>query len=359
MANCQDKEEIMKSKKLNLFVLASFCLGLMTLLMPAVSNAQGRYSNKYSKRDVSTIINKLEESSNTFRRDFDRYLDESSLNGTREEDRINRIVQNYERALNKLRREFDSSNNWWQSRNDVQDVMSEARQVNVMMNSLSFARRLERQWNQMRRDINKLADTYDLPDLSGGGWNGGGGGGGGTGGNVPSWAIGTFYGRNPQTGGTISFAVNRNGSVVITFENGNTTYATINGDRLNNGGIISRITKLNNGIRTTRIDNGERIDYFTYGGGGGNNDGGGTGGNVPSWAIGRFYGRNPQTGGTITLDINRNGSVLITFENGNTDYATLNGDRLTNNGIVSRVTRTNNGIRTTRLDNGERIDYRK
>lgn len=343
----------MRSKKLNLFVLASFCLGLIALVSPAVSNAQGRYSDRYSKRDVSSIINKLEQSSNTFRREFDRNLDNSSLNGTNEEDRLNRIVQNYERSLNRLRRDFDSSDNWWQSRNNVQDVMSEARQVNVMMNNLQFARKLERQWNQMRRDINKLADTYDLPDLAGGG----GGGGGGVGGNAPSWAIGTFYGRNPQTGGTITMTVSGNGSVVFTFENGATNYATINGDRLNNNGIVSRITKINNGVRTTRIDNGERIDYFTnnYGGGGGGN----VGGNVPSWAIGRFYGRNPQTGGTITLDISSNGSVVITFENGATNYATINGDRLTNNGVVSRVTRISNGIRTTRIDNGERIDYRR
>ncbi|HVE57074.1 MAG TPA: hypothetical protein VNB22_09610 [Pyrinomonadaceae bacterium] len=343
----------MRSKKLNLFVLASFCLGLIALVLPAVSNAQGRYANKYTKRDVSSIITRLEESSNTFRREFDRNLDNSSINGTNEEDRLNRIVQNYERALNRLRRDFDSSDNWWQSRNNVQDVMSEARQVNVMMNNLQFARKLERQWNQMRRDINKLADTYDLPDLAGGGYGGGGGGGG----NAPNWAIGTFYGRNPQTGGTIVMTVTGNGSVTFTFENGQANYATLNGDRLNNNGVISRITKLNNGVRTTRIDNGERIDYYANGGGGGGGDD--TGGNVPSWAIGRFYGRNPQTGGTITLDINSNGSVVVTFENGATNYATINGDRLTNNGVVSRVTRINNGIRTTRLDNGERIDYRR
>jgi len=344
----------MRSKKLNLFVLASFCLGLIALVLPAVSNAQGKYANKYSKRDVSSIILKLEESSNTFRREFDRNLDSSSLNGTNEEDRLNRIVQNYERSLNRLRRDFDSSDNWWQSRNNVQGVMSEAQQVNSMMNNLQFARKLERQWNQMRRDINKLADTYDLPDLAG---NGGGGGGGG--GNVPNWAIGTFYGRNPQTGGTITMTVSGNGSVTFTFENGSSVYATINGDRLNNNGIIARVTKLNNGIRTTRIDNGERIDYLTNGNENGNGGGNGGGGNVPSWALGRFYGRNPQTGGTITLDISSNGSVVITFENGSTNYATMNGDQLTNNGVVARVTKINNGIRTTRTDNGERIDYRR
>ena len=350
----------MISKKFNLFILAAFSLGLMTIAMPVTSFAQDDeavYTRRYSRRDVGSTIARLEQSSNTFRRDFDRYLDQSNINGTSEEDRINRIVSNYERALNRLRREFDASNNWWQTRNDVRGVMDEARQVNNMMRSLSFARRLERQWNQMRRDINSLAQTYNLPQLDGQG----GGGGGGGGGNVPNWAIGTFYGRNPQTGGTITLMIDRNGSVQITFDNGSTVYASMNGDRLNNGGIISRVTRLNNGIRTTRNDTGERIDYFTRRGDWDDDDYDNDNGNanIPSWALGRFYGTNPQTGGTITMDINRNGRVVITFENGSTVYATMRGTQLNNGGITSTVTRLNNGIRTTRNDTGERIDYRR
>jgi len=349
----------MRSKKLNLLVLAAFCLGLLTIALPVFVHAQDdderTYTRRYNRRDVSTIIASLETSSDAFRRDFNTYVNDRSVSRN-DRSRLTRIVDNYEQAVDSLRRNFDSSDNWWRSRNNVQSVMDEARQVNAMMNGLSFARRLERQWNQMRRDINRLAETYNLARLDGGG--GGGGGGGGIGnGNAPSWAVGTFYGRNPQTGGTITLNITSRGAVTITFENGNYEYATMNGDRLNNNGVISRVTRITNGIRTTRIDNGERIDYYIsgYGGGGG----GGGGGNVPSWAVGRFYGRNPQTGGTITLDIRNDGEVIITFENGNTEYATMNGDRLNNGGIVSRVTRNGNGIRTTRIDNGERIDYRR
>ncbi|HEY0458187.1 MAG TPA: hypothetical protein VGC97_03480 [Pyrinomonadaceae bacterium] len=353
----------MKSNKLYLFVLAAFCLGLITLALPVVSSAQddeALYARRYSKRDVAAIIASLEQSSDTFRRDFNSYVNDRSVSKN-ERNRLTRIVDNYEQALDNLRRNFDSSDNWWRSRNNVQSVMDESRQVNGMMNNLSFARKLERQWNQMRRDINRLAETYNLQRLDGtGGGGGNGGGGNGGGGDVPSWAIGTFYGRNPQTGGVITLNINRNGRVTITFENGGAPiYASMNGDRLSNGGIVSRVTKITNGIRTTRTDTGERIDYFlnNYGGGGGGDDN--TGGNIPSWAIGTFYGRNPQTGGVITLNINRNGRVTITFENGGTFYASMNGDRLNNDGIVSRVSRTNNGIRTTREDNGESIDYRR
>lgn len=250
----------MNIKKLNFLVFGAFLLAL-TALTSVDTNAQGRYTNRYSKRDVGNIIAKLENSSNVFTREFDSQMDKSSLNGTSEEDRLNDIVRNYDDSLDDLRREFDRNNTWWESRNDVQNVMSDAQRVNQMMNSLSFARKLERQWNNMRKDLNKLADTYDFPALDGTGF---GGGGGGNVGNVPNWAVGTFYTRNPQTGGNITLTINSNGNVTINSD-GSVSYATMNGDRLNNNGIEARVTRTNNGIRTTRTDNGERIDYQRQG----------------------------------------------------------------------------------------------
>lgn len=322
-----------------------FSLALIAAVFTSNINAQGRYRNVYSKRDVSGIISKLEQTSNTFRRDFDRNLDDSSLNGTNEEDRLNQIVQRYERDLNQLRREFDRNDSWWESRRNVEEVMDSARSVNVMMNTLPFARRLERQWRNMRRDLNKLADTFDLPALD----NAGGGGGGG---NVPNWAEGTFYGRNPQDGRTIVLTISRNGNVTVDFQ-GSTTTGFYSREQISIYGATARVTRLKDGIRTTRVDTGEVIDYYRTGQGGGD---GGIGGDVPNWAVGTFYGRNPQTGGTITMTISRNGSVSVNMD-GVIFNGTLNNTRLFINGARATVRRLGNGIRTTNDETGERIDY--
>ncbi len=336
----------MNINKLKLPILVSFTLALIALIMPSAANAQGRYTGKYSKRDVSSIINKLERSSNDFAREFDRQLDQSSLNGTNEEDRLNDIVRDYEDALDDLRREFDRNDSWWESRNEVQSVMREARDVNQMMNNLVFARKLESRWKTMRKDLNKLADTYDLPALDGSNDNNNNGGG-----NVPSWAIGTFSGRNPQSGGTIILTISNDGNVTINID-GNFSYATMRGDRLINAGAEAKVTRLQNGIRTTNVNNGSYIDYYRS-----SNDGGNTGGgNVPSWAVGTFSGRNPQSGGTIILTIGKEGNVTINID-GNFSYATMRGDRLINAGAEAKVTRTRNGIRTTNVTDGSYIDY--
>lgn len=179
-----------------------------------------------------------------------------------------------------------------------------------------------------------------------------------SGGGVPNWAIGTFYGRNPQDGSTITLIIPRNGSVSIRFQNGTTEYATINGQQMNHNGIISRISKLNNGIRTTRVDNRERIDYFTNYNGGGNDNNNDYGDRVtpPSWAQGTFYGTGPN-GEQITLTINRNGSANAVISGTRYSGAFTRGNFLNIAGGRSRVTNERRGIATTRIDNGERIEY--
>lgn len=180
----------------------------------------------------------------------------------------------------------------------------------------------------------------------------------GSGGGVPSWAVGTFNGRNPQTGGNIQLTINQNGQVTANM-NGTVTYGNLSGDHLNMSGARARVSRLNNGIVTTRTDNGERIEYYRYGSGpgwGGNNPNPGMGGNVVSWAVGTFRGRNPNNGGQIIMTISKDGSAVVNMD-GNTEYGYVNRDRLTINGVTSRLERTRNGIRTVRQDNRERIEY--
>lgn len=361
----------MTKKLLFSTLLSILCLVTMTFVFSSVADAQGqgRYANRYSKREVAQIINKLERSSNTFRIEFDRSMDQSNLNGTQAETRFNRNVEDYENSLDRLRADFDRTDSWWESRNSVENVLREARPVNVMMTSLPFRRRLEAQWNRMRTDLNELADTYDLPGLNGGGWNGGGGGGGFPGGggggsqmgNVPNWAVGTFYGRNGND--QITLVINRNGRVRADIS-GVVANGTIYRNTMNIDGGIARITRLNNGIRAVRTDNGLQIDYLRtnsgWNPGGGNGGGGwnpgevGQEGEVPNWAVGTFYGQNQ--GEPITLTISSNGRVIANV-GGRATYGTIYRDTMTLDGATARISRLNNGISTVREDNGLRIDY--
>ncbi|HEX6124283.1 MAG TPA: hypothetical protein VFZ23_02815 [Pyrinomonadaceae bacterium] len=322
---------------------------------------QGRYTTTYNRNQVEAFVQQLETSSNAFRDDFRREVNNSGLSASTRRT-YNSYANQFENAVDRLRNRFNSNDSWWESRNEVRNMISNSQNLNRVMNSAAFRRRLERQWNQLRNDINRLADTYDLPGLNGGGWMGGGPIGGGPiggAGSVPAWARGTFYGRNPQTGGTIRLDINANGSVLISTDGSTPTYASIYRTTMTNGPYVSRLSRISNGIRTTDVNNGSYIDYFRTPVGGGvyppyPSPGQG---DVPSWAVGTFYGRNPQTGGTISLRIQRNGTVEISTDGSAPTYGTMNGTTLTNGPYVSRVTRIRNGIRTTDVNNGSYIDY--
>ena len=181
--------------------------------------AQGRYATVYSRSQVSDIIRSAEDSSDRFRTDFRNQMNQNYGLSNNQKNQYNNNVAQCEEALDRLRDHFNKNNSWWESRSQVQDVVSASQNVNIMMNALPFRRNLESQWNQLRNGINKLADTYDLPGLNGGGWNGGGGhpGGGYPGGTVrpvapPSWARGTFYGVAPN-GTSIALTIGAEGRV--------------------------------------------------------------------------------------------------------------------------------------------------
>lgn len=335
------------------------------------AQVQGRYANVYNRSQVGAFVTRLEQSSNIFRRDFDRYMDRSNLNGTSTEDRYNAMVSDFESSLNRLRSQFDRSNAWWDNRNYVRDMIERAQPVNTMMLDLPFGRNLETQWRNMRDDINKVADTFDLPGLNGGGWNGGNNPGGWNGGNSgggwsaagqispPSWAVGTFYGRD-TAGRRITVNIATNGSVSADAD-GTPFYGSFTrGNYLSFADGTSRVTREGDGFWTTRTSNGERTFFsrngYGSGGGGGNIDGYGDRINPPDWAVGTFYGTD-QAGRRITITIARNGSVNADA-NGTAFFgAFTRGNTLSFADGTSRVTREGNGFWTTRNSNGERTFF--
>lgn len=358
----------MTSKKIFSSMLAVTLGALSIVLFAHQGNAQGRYANTYSRTQVSAIIQRAEDSSDKFRTDFRNQMNRNnSLSGS-QKSQYNGYVASCEDALDRLRSRFNSDNTWWNSRNQVQDVVSSSQNVNTMMNSLPFRRNLETQWTRLRNDINTLADTFDLPGLNGGGWNGGPwnpgnpgnpggpGWGGGQTSTPPTWAQGTFYSTN---GSNITLTINRNGQVTA-INGGQTFYGSFYRSNITLNGDVSTVSRNGNGVRTYNRNTGETTDYSRNGWGGGNPGGPGWGGGntstPPSWAQGTFYSTN---NGSIYLTINRNGRVTV-VNGGQTFYGTFYNGTVTVNGDTSTVSRNgNNGIRTYNQNTGQTTNYRK
>ncbi len=218
---------------------------------------------------------------------------------------------------------------------------------------------LTRNGNGIRIYNRNSGQTTDYLRVNSGGGNGGGGwNGSGNMSSPPSWAQGTFYGT-AQDGSQITLSLESNGQVTALI-NGNSNYGTYYRNSIQLNGASSRITRYGNGIRTTRNDNGEVINYsrtvWNNNNGGGN---GGRNGGVPvNWAVGSFAANNPENGGTIYLTVANDGQVTVDMGGGPV-YGTLYGTTLTIAGATANVIRSGNGIRTVRTDNGQSITYRR
>ena len=341
------------------------------VVLPTVANAQLRNQNRYSKRNVSDLIKRLENSSDKFSRDFDRALDRSVLNNTPQEDEYQGYVDSFENSLDRLRSDFDRSRNWWEVRNSVEDVVRAGQPVNNIINRLPFQRDIEKQWRQMRNDLNKVADTYDMPGLDGGGWNGGwngnpnypGGGnnGGGWDNNwemsrPPNWAVGTYYGVGPR-GERITLAIQSNGRATSSVNGQPISYGRYYRGLLTFGRDSATLVRTRNGIDTVSTLNRETISYSKQAWSDGGNDDWNSGSRPQSWAIGTFYANSPQDGSRITMTITNEGNVTVTMGNGAPSYGKLSGNTLRMGPYSSRIYRQGNGFRTVSDTDGQTIVY--
>jgi hypothetical protein len=129
----------------------------------ATADAQGRYRGRnFSKVDVNRIIQRVETRSDEFTATVDRFLDRSRLDGTRKEDRINEQVRELEQAIDGLRADFDRSDEWRETRRQVQAVLNQSDEINRIVRNNRFSPRIVSGWNLLRGDLNRLAGIYDL-----------------------------------------------------------------------------------------------------------------------------------------------------------------------------------------------------
>lgn len=344
------------NRKLCLLVFSALA-GIFVFAVASDASAQGRYSNQYSRADVDRIIRNMEQNSDEFRTDFRREMNNSNLNSSTR-NRFNGYVATMENSVDDLRRHFDRNDSWWESRSRVRTVVNSSQNVNTMMRTLPFRRNLERQWNQLRNQINRVADTFDLPGLDGGGWQGGpwnpGGpgfpGGGGQTSRPPNWAVGTFRSAYPAV--TMTIAANGQVQSII---GGQTYYGRYYNGAIYSDNAMATVSRSGNGIRTYNRTTGQTID-FTRSWTGGGGDGGGWEGptsSPPNWAVGTF-----ETNDGIRMTIDRNGRVTTRIGR-DTYYGRYYYGSIHSNGEVATVSRDGNGIRTYNRTTGASYNFRR
>ena len=327
----------------------AICVALVALSGSAAT--QGQRGRSYSKSDVERLIKDVEESGREFRRDFDSWLDRSPIDGQEREDRYNKQVNNLTSALSTLRSNFDRDNDWWLARTDMQRVLNEARPVDSLMRSREVGGSLDRQWGRMRRNLNRLADAFNLPPV-GSSFTGTRPSYPNQGGNVPNWAIGTFRGWTNSGEAELTIAANGVATARSLSSNALYTGRAANDVLYFDWGSFN-IVREGGGISTVEIGNQRnRTSYRRVSGYPGDQGPGypDQGGSVPNWAIGTFRGQTANGESELTIEANGVATARALSTNAlfNGRYAN---DVLSFDWGSFRVVRESRGIRTVEVNN--------
>ncbi len=116
-------------------------------------------SYRLTDQQVSAIIRRVENRTDTFRTSIDRALDRSVYDGTNAENNINQFVRDFENATDQLRNRFDNRRS---VASDVESVLSRAASIDSFMRRNRLNRRVENQWTLLRTDLNELASAYSV-----------------------------------------------------------------------------------------------------------------------------------------------------------------------------------------------------
>jgi hypothetical protein len=80
-------------------------------------------------------------------------------------DDLEDAMDDLNRSTNRLRRKFDATSNYLETKSQMEQVMDSARRVNQVMTKGNNGTQAERYWAALRANINDLARCYNLTPL--------------------------------------------------------------------------------------------------------------------------------------------------------------------------------------------------
>jgi flagellar motility protein MotE (MotC chaperone) len=148
----------------------TLCSSIVCALMLAGLSVAAKAQDapyRISDKQVQQVMKQLKKDTERFRKSLDSSLDKSRLNGTNREDDINKFMEDYEKATERL---YDRFKDHKSVGTDVEAVLDGAAQIDQFMarGSDRFMRRnsksgrAERDWAAVRQDLRQLAEAYNV-----------------------------------------------------------------------------------------------------------------------------------------------------------------------------------------------------
>lgn len=162
-------------------ILAGATLACLAIGGPAVAQAT------FTKAQVGDRIRKVEDGVDEFRKWAEHRAEQGKTQApaaqnsgrTRgktatdsqkaaaheKKDELDGALSDLNHSTNRLRRKFDPTDKWIETRPQVEKVMDDARRINQVMTRGKYGSQAERYWSVLRASINDLARCYNVTPL--------------------------------------------------------------------------------------------------------------------------------------------------------------------------------------------------
>jgi hypothetical protein len=169
----------------------AFCCITMLAVVSLPTAAQAQ-TNPFTKAQVGDRIRKVEDGVDQFRnyldnrgQDAKNRADSAKSSGTttrrqssssantdaranqakQTKDDLENAMDDLNRTTNRLRRKFDPTSNYLETKAQMEQVMDSARRVNQVMTKGNYGSQAEKYWAALRANINDLARCYNLTPM--------------------------------------------------------------------------------------------------------------------------------------------------------------------------------------------------
>lgn len=124
-------------------------------------NRGGRL-NDNERRQLRELARRIDDRSRDLQRDVDRLLDNSRINGSDREDRINNEARDLREAAQRFRNVAGDGDYLQGSRDEASRLLQEASRFSRMLGRVRLDSRTASDWNQIRSDLRGVANIYNL-----------------------------------------------------------------------------------------------------------------------------------------------------------------------------------------------------
>ncbi len=124
--------------------------------------------NRLSESETKDLLNRLDKNTRDFQKSLDGILDDSRLNDSDREDKINSHIKDFRDSIKRLRDRYSRNNTF--AREDIQEVLDRAAKIDNLLsrggnrnnnrntnNNNSNNGNLRQDWQEVRADLDILA----------------------------------------------------------------------------------------------------------------------------------------------------------------------------------------------------------